>query len=176
MAENRYASTTLVEVGEKENINRALLDLLAKINEVNSLAVSRESVIASATIPPVGYVYTQGPDDMSPAELWPSATWENVSSEEAGSFRRYEGGAASAFGDGQQGDAFQGHWHTLRQLLGGGGTGVQFTFASQTNTTLVSSHPGNVGDAATDGVNGTPRTSTETRPVNYTVRKWRRTA
>lgn len=170
---DKYPGTTLVDGNEPTN--RALLDLLKKINEVSAIADSAKSAALEAIVPPIGYVYTQGPDDMSPSELWPTATWENVSFEEAGSFRRYEGGDALAFGDGQQLDAFENHWHTLRQLLGGGGTGVQFTFASQTNTTVFSSHPGNVGDPATDGVN-TPRTATETRPVNYTVRKWRRTA
>jgi hypothetical protein len=170
----KYDSTILVDGDEPTN--RALLDILKKINEVSAIADAARSTATAATVPPIGYVYTQGPDDMSPGDLWPTVTWENVSSEEAGSFRRYEGGAASDFGSGQQSDAFQGHWHILRQLLGGGGTGVQFTFASQTNTNLVTSHPGNIGDAATDGVNGTPRTSAETRPKNYTVRKWRRTA
>lgn len=30
--------------------------------------------------------------------------------------------------------------------------------------------------AYTDGVNGTPRTSVETRPINFTVRIWKRIA
>ncbi len=59
-------------------------------------------------------------------------------------------------------DSVQGHRHTLRQLLGGGGTGNQFTFASSNNTTLSSSSEGNIGDPSTDGVNGTPRTGLET--------------
>lgn len=172
MAENRYASTTLVEVGEKENINRALLDLLAKINEINSLAVTREAVISAATIPPVGYVYTQGPDDMAPAELWPSATWDNVSSEEAGSFRRFEGGGSLSFGGGQQGDAFQGHRHSHNFRLAGSSAGNGMISGSTDN----GAYAGAIQDPITDGTNGTPRIASETRPVNYTVRKWRRTA
>jgi len=43
-------------------------------------------------------------------------------------------------------------------------------------TTAPGSAAGAVLDPITDGVNGTPQTADETRPTNYTVRVWRRTA
>ena len=125
------------------------------------------------TAVPIGYLYTQLPGMSAPSDLWSWATWENVSETFAGSFFRSEGGNASAFGAGQQGDAFQGHWHqyipgttdTTRNGKSDGGTGI----STYTATDVVK-------NPVTDGQNGTPRTAAETRPVNYTVRIWRRTA
>lgn len=174
MSANKYDGTTLVETVDKEAINRALLDLLKKVNEIGATA----DTALAGVLPPIGYVYTQGPDDMSPADLWPSATWENVSSEEAGSFRRFEGGSASAFASGQQADAFQGHFHDFYLPTSStGGSRFSVTAATQTGSgvnALTGSSP--TISPITDGPDGTPRTATETRPVNYTVRKWRRTA
>jgi len=165
----KYDSTILVDGDEPTN--RALLDILKKINEVSAIA----DRALSGTTPPVGYVYTQGPDDMSPSDLWPNGTWENVSSEEAGSFRRYEGGGASVFASGQQLDAFQGHRHSplANSFVNGSGTPTVAGGAGGVSLLGVST---TTGDPVTDGSHGTPRTDSETRPVNYTVRKWRRTA
>lgn len=170
MATTRYEGTLLVDGDEPTN--RALLDLLKKINEVSAIA----DRALSGTLPPIGYVYTQGPDDMSPEDLWPTVTWENVSSEEAGSFRRYEGGAASAFGAGQQLDAFMEHYHEMYyQNISAGGSSGGLAIANNPalNTNLSA---GNSIRAATNAGSGAPRVASETRPVNYTVRKWRRTA
>jgi microcystin-dependent protein len=68
-----------------------------------------------------------------------------------------------AFGSTQQ-DAFQGHWHTVTR-------NAQANISPGAGT-LDSSQPaitGFVKDAVTDGVNGTPRTAAETRPVNIAI-------
>lgn len=182
MSSPKYSGTALVNDADKESINKAILDMLTKINEVGAIADAAATNAQNALlgiVPPVGYVYTQGPDDMAPSSLWPTATWSNVSSEEAGSFRRFEGGSASAFDSGQQLDAFQGHFHAESM----------FSTNSQAGANRIpSSGPGFVsaptvdidnfliGAPTSDGSSGTPRTASETRPVNYTVRKWRRTA
>lgn len=77
-------------------------------------------------------------------------------------------------------DAFQGHWHnktdpghnhTYSQSGAGGGSPFQVgsglsgtTAVTSTSTTGIT-----VTDPTTDGVNGTPRTATETRPRNKTL-------
>ncbi|MGO8696008.1 MAG: hypothetical protein ACLQMF_20280 [Rectinemataceae bacterium] len=49
--------------------------------------------------PPIGFVYFQGPNDASPASLWPAGTWTDVSWEEANLVRRTYGSlAGSLFG------------------------------------------------------------------------------
>lgn len=47
---------------------------------------------------PVGFIYTQLPNQLPPAALWPSVTWKDVSSMYAGLFFRTVGRNAAAFG------------------------------------------------------------------------------
>jgi microcystin-dependent protein len=67
-----------------------------------------------------------------------------------------------------QGDAFQGHWHNLRVTLNsttGGGTGDN-TGGGAAAPNITNSV---VQTIVTDGTNGTPRITSETRPVNAYV-------
>jgi microcystin-dependent protein len=61
-----------------------------------------------------------------------------------------------------QTDAFQGHFHSGNKALGASGV-----LQGGTTTNLVTS--GNTTGAVTDGTSGTPRTNTETRPVNLAM-------
>jgi len=67
-----------------------------------------------------------------------------------------------------QGDAFQGHRHDLKQndvnMLQNG------TFAYYERFNLIGTATGSfIGDPTSDTINGTPRTASETRPVNAYV-------
>lgn len=70
-------------------------------------------------------------------------------------------------------DCFQGHYHkvshdaiSFRSASGLGGGGNVNSKAASISVT----------SPKTDGTNGTPRTGKETRPINYTVKVWKRTA
>lgn len=135
---------------------------------------------------PVGDTYIQFPGDSDPSTLEFPGTWSNVSSELAGDFIRFEGGNALAYDAGQQLDALQGH---KTELLTNSVTATKDLGANDFFS-IRASGPAFLGRAASDGVNtatigdpiadlngnGTPRTDTETRSINRTVRKWRRTA
>lgn len=123
---------------------------------------------------PVGMTYTQYPDKPGPGEMGWLGTWTNVSAEYAGDFFRAEGGNALAFESGEQSDAFQGHRHnvTIREGDSGGNDGPGRLRRAH-DTSPVTHYS---GDPTSDGVNGTPRTANETRPVNKTIRIWERTA
>lgn len=73
--------------------------------------------------------------------------------------------ASAAFGS-KQADAFQGHWHqNTSQTVGSTGTGARWEPGAFYNlTTLQATTP------ITDGINGTPRTASETRPRNIAMR------
>jgi microcystin-dependent protein len=83
--------------------------------------------------------------------------------------RGWDGGrgvdSSRAFGSAQA-DAFQGHWHELYAQAGAGAQSVNSSSNGVPNTTL----PANfVRNSVTDGANGTPRTSSETRPRNVAL-------
>jgi microcystin-dependent protein len=68
----------------------------------------------------------------------------------------------------EQTDAIQGHKHGSVQFAGGAGSGFFLTTQAATSVTTNDSLP--TGNPITDGTNGTPRTSSETRPTNVNVR------
>ena len=132
---------------------------------------------------PIGATYLQLPSQSAPDDIF-TGTWSNISSSYAGDFFRAEGGRAASFGS-SQGDTFQGHIHRLWMYHGSGNA----------NSRELSSYRGitggYVGDrnyytSARDGTRGmkyysqdaygagTPRHGDETRPVNQTIRVWKR--
>jgi len=71
-----------------------------------------------------------------------------------------------------QEDAFQGHWHQFQQFASNGGGG---TTRRVINTKVAGTVDDLVKDAVTDSINGTPKTTKETRPrnvnVNYIIKR-----
>lgn len=66
-----------------------------------------------------------------------------------------------------QRDAMQGHWH--QAVSGGPGGGVSYVPGSERESNPVDIQSDPVRDPISDGVNGAPRTSSETRALNLTV-------
>ena len=162
---DKYPSTTLVTKDPKEtDINKAVLDLLKKINEVSKATTDT----ANALIP-IGFTYVQFPGQADPTTIWSNFTWKNISSTMAGDFPRFEGGLASAFNSGEQAHMFQSHLHGWALSAGNTltGVGTSGAGASAGNMTTV---------PQTDAGVGAVQTGVETRPVNKTVRLWVRTA
>lgn len=135
---------------------------------------------------PVGWVYIQFPGDPDPTDMGLLGTWSDVSSELAGDFIRFAGGNASAFESGQQEDAVQEAQGTAGEIIVRGANqsalgvfsdsvffgagiitgGASADYMSPLDFKLSNSTSPNA--MKTDDV--------ETRSVNRTVLKWRRTA
>lgn len=117
---------------------------------------------------PIGVTYTQYPQQKSPNELWGNiSTWVELDYD--GAFFRSSGGNANGFATStdtlsscKQASAIQCHNHTIILSSASGGNGGR-PFAG-CNTSLSSN-----GITECTG-------SSETRPVNYTVKVWVRTA
>jgi hypothetical protein len=140
---------------------------------------------------PVGMTYTQLPGKPNPSNLGLPGTWTNISSEFAGDFFRVEGGNASTFESGRQGDA------TARPNTN---FSTNTTGSHGHSQTILTSSAGNPSKNSTQGYghhyagtwgyawfhstsnNGNHSHSvngggdSETRPVNRTIRVWERTA
>lgn len=126
----------------------------------------------------VGFTYTQYPGMEDPSTLGWYGTWENISSQFAGDFFRAEGGEATAFGAGEQSDAFQAHGVRIN-AAGGSSSGFLQTQSTNNGHYANTYYTRNsvytdLRDAVDDA--NPARTATETRPINRTIRIWRRTA
>ena len=122
---------------------------------------------------PIGFIYHQLPTQSAPATLF-GGTWENVSSSYAGDFFRAEGGNASTFESGTQTHQFEDHAHNHRHNVytDGGGSGHTVCNSiyddAYTNEGAVTTYTAANPSSGNHG--------SETRPVNKTIRIWRRTA
>jgi len=118
----------------------------------------------------VGFIYTQYPEEQSPSEKGWYGTWTNVSSNYAGDFFRAEGGEALEFDTGEQGSLFGSHSHIMSVYNASAGSwSTNETFANgyfRTKGTW-----GNRAMWSSGGAGGS-----ETRPINKTIRIWKRTA
>ena len=147
--------------------------------------------------PPINATYVQYPQCKSPQEIWFTATWEVVNY--GGAFFRAEGGNANAFNGDKQGQSIQshdhsfswsgshshgitdpGHRHVYELGEDDGGTvhggerteryyGMDSTSSEKTGISINSA---TVSISTTTGSAG----GEETRPSNYTIRIWKRTA
>jgi len=113
---------------------------------------------------PVGHVYTQYPGKKSPSELKFLGTWTSFNF--SGDFFRSEGGDASAFESGQQGDVIKNHTHPYQDNSATGTTN-----AGSGAFPLVPALS-NVGKTTSNNNGGS---ADETRPKNRTIKLWERT-
>ena len=138
------------------------------------------NIVIPSTMP-VGAIYVQFPDQSVPADLF-GGTWENISAQYAGHFFRAEGNA-NAIGTGQAGGApnivgFLGNvqmsnWATTGAFYTSGDNGQQYNWnefvergAGQRGINMYFSAANSNGIYSAD----------EVRPINHTIRIWKRTA
>lgn len=146
-----------------------------------------DSPWAAEELYPIGFVYVQFPNTDDPATLGLPGTWTNISSNFAGRFFRAEGGTAAAFGCCQD---FATNYCCINSTVTSTSseachchtTCVTCTYKGRaTGGTLLSRALGTTASVATTSNGAHTHTisisnTTETRPDNYTVRIWRRTA
>lgn len=130
----------------------------------------------NVTAPAIGKIVVQYPQEDSPDDLYPCTKWAKLSGPGGlyeGTFFRAEGGNAAAYIDKTgvltaQLDAIQEHTHTLQNaVISTSGVG---------NAVGVLATPGVVAKNAETNTGTTGRFDVETRPINFTVRIWKRIA
>jgi hypothetical protein len=109
---------------------------------------------------PIGFVYFQLRGQPSPNDIF-AGTWQNISSSFAGMFFRAEGGNAAEFGSSQSSNVGE-HSHQYNEArlssISAGGVIGAFVMAKS------------------EKINTFSNPSGETRPVNITIRVWKRIA
>lgn len=166
-----------------------------KVKWVNVIDINNKAIID--LVWPIGVLYTQYPQQKSPQELFPNTTWEEVNYD--GAFFRASGGNAAAFNGGKQEQSIQshnhgfswsgshshgvtdpGHSHSYELGVddGGPGSGGERTIRHFSNASTYSATTGISVNSATVSISGTTGSAggNETRPANYTIRVWKRTA
>ena len=139
------------------------------------------NIVIPSTMP-VGAIYVQFAGQTDPTTLF-GGTWENVSATYAGLFFRAEGGNAAAFGSSQGGGApnivgFMGNvqmsnWASTGAFYPNGTDGNEYNWnefraggSGQRGINMYFSA------ANSNGIYSAP----EVRPINHTIRIWKRTA
>jgi len=179
-----YADVSIVQEGGDVYISLTGADPTPNQGNQPSLTIGTnwEYLFGKSGVYPVGSTYIQFPGDSDPATLGFPGTWSNVSSELAGDFIRFEGGDASAFESGEQLDQMQqitGSWNLGRERTGSAGVGAFSDSDGDGSSNDSANTTGNTAAALLDFNSANSpgaRTGTETRAINRTVRKWRRTA
>jgi len=162
--------------GDGETIQFNYYPTTSKDTPTHSVSVPKKSGTIALTNDilnycyPVGVVYVQFPGCDAPGTLFPNTTWTELNF--SGAFFRASGGNASAFNGGLQGQDIQSHDHTIRVEFG---ANANVAYSPQNGTYLqvagVNADTRNAYGNAIDATGGT-----ETRPSNYTIKIWKRTA
>ena len=137
---------------------------------------------------PVGSIYVQFSGQSTPSDLF-GGTWSNISSNYAGRFFRAEGGNAAAFGSSQDGGlpnivgelgigASSGSFYPLIADTPGGALGYMQAdgTVSLPSTSTRTGHYGGGMRLDAGAYNGIYGSAQEVRPINSTIRIWKRTA
>ena len=174
-------------------------------DEVSTIeqALSSGEIPTFDVVYPIGCTYVQYPDCPSPNDLWGSiSTWTEL--DFGGAFFRASGGNAKTFNSGSQGDSVKSHTHsgTIHEMSGdnygsvecaseglfnGRGTmttGGRFSLSNNRNwaggDNNEANRPGklylNLSHTHGLTIDSNDTSATETRPFNYTVKIWKRTA
>ena len=109
---------------------------------------------------PIGATYLQLPSQSAPDDIF-TGTWSNISSSYAGDFFRAEGGNALAFEAGEQDDELRAHTH--------GTVNIKNTTGWENWDSAYYGKGDNYGRGTSSSTGGS-----ETRPVNKTIRLWKR--
>ncbi|XP_074599381.1 uncharacterized protein LOC141853803 [Brevipalpus obovatus] len=173
MANNGSLSKMREKISQFESYQRKTDQMEKKLATFHTdFQLSNESVaeivdrVHNETIP-VGFIYFQLPFQMEPLSIWDWAKWEQVTSNYSGHFFRAEGGGSEPFGYAQA-DSMQSHRVDAVSLES------KKVESGSDRPALSVTTTNKVKPEADEGK--TLRFTNETRPINYAIKIWRRTA
>lgn len=162
--------------GDGETIQFNYYPTTSKDTPTHSVSVPKKSGTIALTSDilnycyPVGVVYVQFPGCDAPGTLFPNTTWTELNF--SGAFFRASGGNAKGFNGGLQEQDIQPHKHSILVEYG---ANANSSYSPQSaNYLQVAGVNAGTRSPYADAIELT--TGTETRPSNYTIRIWKRTA
>lgn len=178
------AQAMLIAVGKLNGIDTGTFNLptgrIAVITWRSGWITLQETTSEGAfSAPPLDFIYIQFRNQKDPNSLFPGTTWQNISNQHAGRFFRAEGGDSASFGSQQAGGLpnITGSISIFDGAYWGSGSGA---FHSPSGGVKGTGANGSWGAASMSfsakESNPLYGESTEVRPINETVRIWKRVA
>lgn len=118
---------------------------------------------------PVGFIYSQLPNEKSPQQIWPSTEWKDISSDFAGVFFRVIGGNAASFGSRQSDHSPR--LVSVQRHYGQGSYQKVSVYANGYRSDIIDADDVSIGSS--QGISFTV-SSGEVRPVNMAIKIWKR--
>ena len=181
------AQATLIAVGKLNGTDEGTLNLpigrIAVLTWRAGWITLQETTSEGAfSAPPLGFIYIQFRDQAGPNTLFPGTTWQNISSTYAGRFFRAEGGASASFG-GQQAGGLPNITGSVTSGQGilqrtSASTGALYFYDYSQKTSRWNDGGDNYLTIALDASRSSSLygAASEVRPINETVRIWKRIA
>ena len=179
--QNGTGSTATLATAHNEKIPvyDTLQDAEADLTDLEENQIVATNDFGRANCPfPVGATYPQFPGCSDPNTLWNGTTWVRL--DFGGAFFRSNGGNAQAF-DNQttaQSDMIKthtitggNHTHGTYQVYATGGGGRRYLTSDSSQAGASVNYSGNLTMTYGNATN-----NPETRPINYTIQVWKRTA
>lgn len=180
------ATATLIAAGKLNGTDTGTLNLpigriAVLIWRAGWITLQETTSEGAFSAPSVNFIYIQFRGQDAPATLFPGTTWENISSTYAGRFFRAEGGNSAEFGSQQSGGlpnitgtiGVQGN-DVWPNLATGAFATLNLGFVDSGNSN--SSHYLNRADFNASRSSSLYGAASEVRPINETVRIWKRIA
>lgn len=178
------ATATLIAAGKLNGTDTGTLNLpigrIAVLTWRAGWITLQETTSKGAfSAPPLGFIYIQFRNQADPNTLFPGTTWSNVSSTYAGRFFRAEGGSAASFGSQQAGGLpnIEGSFSIGDGAFLANPLGAFYKLSGSCFEDPYKALSGS-GTAHFSAKYSNPLygASTEVRPINETVRIWKRVA
>lgn len=180
--QNGTGSTATLENAhnEKVPVYDTLQDAEADLANLEENQIGFTQDFGRANCPfPIQSTYPQFPNCPEPNTLWPGTTW--VKLDFGGAFFRSDGGNAQAFDNQTAAQVDMIKTHTITggnhrhgitsYVFEGGSTGISGYDSRQVGDTYYSNYSGNLTMTYGNSTN-----NPETRPINYTIKIWKRIA
>ena len=178
------AQATLIAVGKLNGTDAGTLNLPIGIIAVLTwragwITLQETTSEGAFSAPPLGFIYIQFREQAGPNTLFPGTTWENISNKYAGRFFRAEGGSAASFGQVQNGGLpnIEGSFSIEEGAILNNPQGAFYSLSGWTFEDPYTGHQGrSTAHFSAKYSNSLYGAATEVRPINETIRIWKRIA
>ena len=123
---------------------------------------------------PLGFLYTQFPNQSSPLQIWPAFQWKEITNEYSGLFFRVEGSGSEPFGKIQQANQSYISDIKAQSVIYSGWRGAYKHYFNQTSLNKIGGNWNDLNPSHVFDRMWFFMTSSEVRPKNTAIKIWKR--